>query len=81
MYIYDMPTKKEIIETVYFRPEGSGSLKQVTRDAQLKDETVTFGTGSQKTNQVSTKVKIWHPRCTIECPWERQDQQHGALEP
>jgi hypothetical protein len=42
MYIYNMPTKKEIIETVYFRPEGFGSLKQVTRDAQLKNETVTY---------------------------------------
>ena len=42
MYIYNMPTKKEVIETVYFRPDGFGSLKQVTRDAQLKDETVTY---------------------------------------
>jgi len=37
-----MPTKKEVIETVYFRPDGFGSLEQVTRDAQLKDETVTY---------------------------------------
>ena len=37
-----MPTKKSIIETVYFRPDGFGSLKQVTKDAQLQDETVTY---------------------------------------
>ena len=42
MYIYNMPTKKEIIETVYFRPDGFGSLKQVTKDAQLKNEIVTY---------------------------------------
>ena len=42
VYIYNMPTKKEVIETVYFRPDGFGSLKQVTKDAQLKDETVTY---------------------------------------
>ena len=41
MYIYSMPTKKETIETVYFRPDGFGSLKQVTKDAQAKNETVT----------------------------------------
>ena len=37
-----MPTKKAIIETVYFRPDGFGSLTQVTKDAQAKDETVTY---------------------------------------
>ena len=37
-----MPTKEEIIETVYFRPDGFGSLKQVTRDAQLKDDTISY---------------------------------------
>ena len=42
VYIYNMPTKKAIIETVYFWPDGFGSLKQVTKDAQLKDETVTY---------------------------------------
>ena len=42
MYIYNMPTKKDTIETIYFRPDGFGSLKQVTEDAQLKDETVTY---------------------------------------
>ena len=31
-----MPTKKDIIETVYFRPDGCGSLKQVAKDAQAK---------------------------------------------
>ena len=42
MYIYNMPTKKEIIETVYFRPDGFGSLKQVTRDAKTKDDTISY---------------------------------------
>ena len=37
-----MPTKKETIETVYFRPDGYGSLKQVTKDVQAEDETVTY---------------------------------------
>ena len=37
-----MPTKKQTIETVCFRPDGFGSLKQVTKDAQLKHETVTY---------------------------------------
>ena len=37
-----MPTKKETIETVYFRPDGFGSLKQITKDAQTKDDTITY---------------------------------------
>ena len=37
-----MPTKKETIETVYFGPDGFGSLKQITKDAQAKDDTITY---------------------------------------
>jgi hypothetical protein len=40
--IYNMPTKKETIETVYFGPDGFGSLKQITKDAQAKDDTITY---------------------------------------
>ena len=32
-----MPAKKETIETVYFGPDGFGSLKQIT-----KDDTITY---------------------------------------
>ena len=37
-----MPTKKETIETVYFRPDGFGSLKEVLKDAKAKDDTITY---------------------------------------
>ena len=37
-----MPSKKQTIETVYFRPDGFGSLKQITKDAQAKDDTITY---------------------------------------
>ena len=37
-----MPSKKQTIETVYFRPDGFGSLKQITKDAQTKDNTITY---------------------------------------
>ena len=37
-----MPTKKETIETVYFGADGFGSLKQITKDAQAKDDTITY---------------------------------------
>ena len=37
-----MPTKKEIIETVYFGQDGFGSLKEVLKDAKAKDDTVTY---------------------------------------
>ena len=42
MYIDSMPSKKQTIETVYFRPDGFGSLKQITKDAQAKDDTITY---------------------------------------
>ena len=42
MYIYNMPSKKETIETVYFGPDGFGSLKQITKDAKTKDDTITY---------------------------------------
>jgi hypothetical protein len=37
-----MPTKTAVIETVYFGPDGFGSLKQITKDAQTKDDTITY---------------------------------------
>ena len=37
-----MPSKKETIETLYFGPDGFGSLKQITKDAQAKDDTRTY---------------------------------------
>ena len=37
-----MPTKKETIETVYFGSDGFGSLKQITKDAKTKDDTITY---------------------------------------
>ena len=37
-----MPAKKETIETVYFGPDGFGSLKQITKDAKTKDDTITY---------------------------------------
>ena len=37
-----MPTKKETIETIYFGPDGFGSLKQITKDAKTKDDTITY---------------------------------------
>ena len=53
-----MPTKKAIRETVCFRPDGFGSLKQVTKDAQLKDETVTYE-DEIKTNLWSKIETVW----------------------
>ena len=41
MYIY-MPTNKETIETVYFWPDGFGSLKEILKDAKTKDDTITY---------------------------------------
>ena len=41
MYIQHA-TKKETIETVYFGPDGFGSLKQITKDAKTKDDTITY---------------------------------------
>ena len=37
-----MPTKTETIEKVYFGPDDFGSLKQVTKDAQAIDKTITY---------------------------------------
>ena len=37
-----MPTKKDTIETIYFGPDGFGSLKQITKDAETKDDTITY---------------------------------------
>jgi hypothetical protein len=37
-----MPTKTETIETVYFGQDGFGSLKQITKDAKTKDDTITY---------------------------------------
>ena len=37
-----MPTKTETIEKVYFGPDGFGSLRQVTKDAQAIDKTITY---------------------------------------
>ena len=37
-----MPSKTAVIETVYFGPDGFGSLKQITKDAQAKDDTITY---------------------------------------
>jgi len=37
-----MPTKKEIIEKVYFGPDGFGSLKEVLKDAKKQDDTITY---------------------------------------
>ena len=36
-----MPTKKEIIETIYFGQDGFVSLKEVLKDAKAKDDTIT----------------------------------------
>ena len=37
-----MPTKKDIIETVYFGPGGFGSLKETLKDAKTQDATITY---------------------------------------
>ena len=37
-----MPTKKATIETLYFGPDGFGSLKQITKDAKTNDDTITY---------------------------------------
>ena len=42
MYIYNMPTKKETIETIYFGADRFGSLKQITKDAKTKDDTIMY---------------------------------------
>jgi len=42
MYIYNMPTKKEIIEKVYFGPDGFGSLKEILKDVKKLDDTITY---------------------------------------
>ena len=38
----NMPTKKETMKTIYFGPGGFGSLKQINKDAQAKDDTTTY---------------------------------------
>jgi hypothetical protein len=42
MYVYNMPSKTAVIETVYLGPNGFGSLKQITEDVQTKDDTITY---------------------------------------
>ena len=37
-----MPTKKDIMETVYFEAGGLGSLKETLKDAQKKDAAITY---------------------------------------
>ena len=37
-----MATKKEIIEKVYFGPDGFGSLNEVLKDAKKIDDTITY---------------------------------------
>ena len=37
-----MATKTEIIEKVYFGPDGFGSLNEVLKDAKKIDDTITY---------------------------------------
>ena len=37
-----MPTKKEIIEKVYYGPDGFGSIKEILKDAKKFDDTITY---------------------------------------
>jgi len=42
MYIYNMPTKKDTTETIYFKPDGFGTLRQITKDAKTQNDTITY---------------------------------------
>ena len=42
-----MATKKEIIEKVYFGPDGFGSLNEILQDAKNLDDTITYEDGKE----------------------------------